>query len=356
MSYPSDLSAAWRAAKAPRAVVSLFAGCGGSSLGYAMAGYRELLAVEWEDHAAETFRLNFPRVPLHHGDVLKLSGEDALARAGIRQGELDVLDGSPPCQGFSMAGVRRKRRDDPRNQLYLEYIRLLKAFRPRAMIMENVTGLARGRMRGVLRSILRDMDGAGYRVEARILNALWYGVPQDRQRIIFVGTRKDLPIAPAFPQPTATVPLSFRDAVLGVDSVGAPLRGLMASAYDVTKPGESYADGIVRMGGRDSYYSVYRLAWEKPCRTIVKTLSLGFNGLAHPSERASISLAALKRCASFPDQFRLPGDQDARRDFERQWARVGNSVPPLMMRAVARRVRQILEEKEIPLQPRKKAV
>ena len=104
--YPELLDAAWSAHLAPRepgapTVISLFAGCGGSSLGYSMAGYRELLAVEWDDNAVETFAMNFPGVPVFHGDIADLTVERALEMAGIRPGDLDVLDGSPPCQGFT---------------------------------------------------------------------------------------------------------------------------------------------------------------------------------------------------------------------------------------------------------------
>ena len=102
--YPALLEEAWAQAHAPReanapTVISTFAGCGGSSLGYHMAGFRELLAVEWEQNAADTFRLNFPRVPLYHGDIAKLSVEECLRLAGVAPGELDVFDGSPPCLG-----------------------------------------------------------------------------------------------------------------------------------------------------------------------------------------------------------------------------------------------------------------
>jgi DNA (cytosine-5)-methyltransferase 1 len=88
-------------------VISTFAGCGGSSLGYKMAGFKELLAVEWDNNAVETFKLNFPSIPVYHGDIAKLTGKKCMELAGIRKGELDVLDGSPPCQGFSTAGKRK---------------------------------------------------------------------------------------------------------------------------------------------------------------------------------------------------------------------------------------------------------
>jgi DNA (cytosine-5)-methyltransferase 1 len=123
--YPAFLEACWQEHLKPKAedaptVISLFAGCGGSSLGYSMAGYRELLAVEWDDHAVETLKLNFPDVPVWHGDIAKFSVEECLRITGLQPGELDVLDGSPPCQGFSTAGKRKM--DDGRNQLFREYV------------------------------------------------------------------------------------------------------------------------------------------------------------------------------------------------------------------------------------------
>ena len=193
--YPAHLEACWREHLEPRAedaptVISLFAGCGGSSLGYSMAGYRELLAVEWDDHAVATFKLNFPEVPVYHGNIAKLSVEECLRLAGIGPGELDVLDGSPPCQGFSTAGKRRM--DDGRNTLFREYVRLLRGLKPKVLIMENVSGMVKGKMKLIFAEILKELKESGYHVSARLMNAMYYGVPQSRQRMIFVGVREDI--------------------------------------------------------------------------------------------------------------------------------------------------------------------
>ena len=171
-------------------MISLFAGCGGSSLGYSMAGYRELLAVEWDDHAVETFKLNFPEVPVWHGDIAKLSIEECLRITGLQPGELDVLDGSPPCQGFSTAGKRKM--DDGRNQLFREYVRLLRGLEPKVFVMENVRGTVLGRMKLIFAEIMRELKASGYKVSARLMNAMYFGVPQSRQRMIFIGIREDL--------------------------------------------------------------------------------------------------------------------------------------------------------------------
>jgi DNA (cytosine-5)-methyltransferase 1 len=192
--YKETLDAAWAEHLAPRAadaptVISTFAGGGGSSLGYSMAGFREVLAVEWDDNAAATFRLNFPHVPLYHGDIAKLSVEEALRISGLQPGELDVFDGSPPCQGFSTAGKRDF--GDKRNQLFKEYVRLLRGLRPKVFVMENVSGMVKGDMKLIFAEILTELKASGYAVKARLLNAMYFGVPQSRERMIFIGVRND---------------------------------------------------------------------------------------------------------------------------------------------------------------------
>src|SRR5512138_3312151 len=161
--YRAHLEACWKEHLKPKdrnapTVVSLFAGCGGSSLGYSMAGFRELLAVEWDDHAVETFKANFPDVPVFHGDIAKLSVEEALRITGLKPGELDVLDGSPPCQGFSTAGKRNM--EDGRNQLFREYVRLLRDLQPK------------GADEAYLRRMRARAEASGYQVSARLMNAM----------------------------------------------------------------------------------------------------------------------------------------------------------------------------------------
>jgi site-specific DNA-cytosine methylase len=164
-----------------------------------MAGFREVLAIEWDAHAVECFKLNFPEVPIFHGDIAKLGVEEALALSGMKSGELDVLDGSPPCQGFSTAGKRVF--NDPRNSLFREYARLLRGMKPKAFVMENVSGMVKGSMKLIFATILRELKSSGYRVSCRLLDASLLGVPQSRQRVIFVGVREDLNLEPEHPLP-----------------------------------------------------------------------------------------------------------------------------------------------------------
>ena len=332
--YPALLDEAWAQAHAPRepnapTVISTFAGCGGSSLGYHMAGFRELLAVEWEQNAADTFRLNFPHVPLYHGDIAKLSVDECLRLAGVAPGELDVFDGSPPCQGFSTAGKREL--GDQRNQLFREYCRLLRGLRPKAFVMENVSGMVKGDFKIIFAEILRTLKGCGYRVKARLLNAMFFGVPQSRERMIFIGLREDLGREPSHPAGWSE-PVVVRDAFAGADttSLGKPTACVRAIAHRIRpggNAGDHTANGIA--------FSVIRANPATPSPCVTKSMA-GTSGILQPTGDGYLSASQLKRCGSFPDDFRLTGKPAER------WARVGNSVPPLLMRSIARHVRTLI--------------
>ena len=341
--YAADLEAAWADHVAPRkadapTVVSLFAGCGGSSLGYSMAGFRELLAVEWDANAAECLRANFPDVEVYHGDVTKLEGEEALYLTGLVPGQLDVLDGSPPCQGFSTAG--RRQTDDPRNGLFREYVRLLGVFKPRAFVMENVSGMVKGKMRLLFVEILEELKKAGYRVAVRLLNAKYFGVPQSRERVIFVGVREDLGLEPSHPEPK-TWPIPAKVAVRGLtreQREAVPQKDIAEKYVEWWKsipPGDN-ASAPHESG---THFNVLaKLDPERPCPTIVKSASdHSFSSFVHWAEPRFIHVAEAMRFASFPDDFILTGE------YKDRMSRIGNSVPPLLMRAVACNLRKILE-------------
>ena len=175
--YLDILDEAWRQHLAPResgapTVISTFAGGGGSSLGYSMAGFKELLAVEWDQNAVDTFKLNFPDVPVYHGDIAALSVNEVFRLTGLKEGELDVFDGSPPCQGFSTAGKREM--SDSRNMLFREYVRLLRGLKPKVFVMENVSGMVKGKMKLIFAEIMRELKASGYKVSARLMNAMYF--------------------------------------------------------------------------------------------------------------------------------------------------------------------------------------
>jgi DNA (cytosine-5)-methyltransferase 1 len=327
-SYQASLSEAWAQHLAPRApnaptVISTFAGAGGSSLGYSMAGFRELLAVEWDPNAVATFKLNFPDVPVYHGDVAKLSVEDVLARTGLQPGQLDVFDGSPPCQGFSTAGKRDM--GDNRNQLFREYVRLLRGLKPKAFVMENVSGMVKGKMKLIFVEILKELKASGYKVSARLLNAMYFGVPQSRQRMIFIGVRDDVGKAPSHPA-AETRPIAVREAWKGVviDRSGCELTPLYQKYWRMAGQG----------GSVGALKSTKRLRIDSPSPTITK--SEGNGGLYHPTEMRALCHAEFKRLGSWPDGFTFTGTKKDKQE------RIGNSVPPLFMRAIAKHVREAI--------------
>ena len=339
--YRASLAEACREHLAPRAegaptVVSLFAGAGGSSLGYSMAGYRELLAVEWDDDAASTFRANFPTVRLLHGDIASMSIPESLMLASVRAGELDVLDGSPPCQGFSTAG--RRQLDDERNQLFREYTRFVRGFRPKVLVMENVFGMVKGKMKLVFVEILQELKACGYQVSARLMNVAYFGVPQHRHRLIFIGVRNDLAergVSPSHPQ-AQTQLITFRQACYDLRGNGPDDRPLKPVVQECAKyqPNQwSTHDrvfGYVK-GNLSGSYNLQWAGWDRTCGTIMKS-EIALGGIVHPDRERYISLREAMRLTSFPDEFIFT---DRKHGIER----IGNSVPPLFMRAVAGHIR-----------------
>jgi len=294
-----------------------------------MAGYRELLAVEWDDNAVETFRLNFPGVPVYHGDIAKLSVDDCLSMAGLVPGELDVFDGSPPCQGFSTAGKRIL--DDPRNQLFREYVRLLRGLRPKVFVMENVSGMVKGKMKLVFVDILKELKASGYRVSARLLNAMYFHVPQSRERMIFIGVRDDLGIEPTHPKGEGR-PVTVGDAWRGSLDNGPSATGQRARIAAHMPPGTNNGGGKYShiSEGKKVEFGLSRLSYHKPCPAVIRNSGKLFV----PNGNNYLGIEQLKRVASLPDPYAMVGSYDDK------WNRIGNSVPPLFMEAIARHIRR----------------
>ena len=201
--------------------VSTFSGCGGSSLGYKMAGFRVLWANEFIPAAQDTYRANHHGTILDTRDIRTVQPADILEAIGMQAGELDLFDGSPPCASFSTAGKReagwgkvkaysdtKQRTDD----LFFEYTRLVKGVQPKVFVAENVSGLVKGTAKGYFLEVLAALKECGYTVSAKLLDAQWLGVPQMRQRVIFVGVRNDL-VAKYGVKPVHPKPLLYRYSV-----------------------------------------------------------------------------------------------------------------------------------------------
>lgn len=316
-------------------VISTFSGTGGSSLGYKQAGGKVLLAVEYDDHAAACYRANFPDTKLYHGDIAQLSGDEALQLSGLEVGELDILDSSPPCQGFSTAGKRVFH--DTRNQLFHEFVLLLRHLQPKTFVMENVAGMVRGKMKLIFVEIMKELKASGYKVKARLLNTACFGVPQARKRLIFIGVRDDLNIEPSHPKPNGPV-VSIMEAIEGADTSGTPdLAPRYADIYDQIPYGGNAGDA---WGIKSHFSDCIRPRPNKPCCTLPKMQTgKGFATICHPLEPRALSIGEAKRIQTFPDDFILLGK------YTDQFARIGNSVPPLFMQQIAEHIKTTILNK-----------
>jgi DNA (cytosine-5)-methyltransferase 1 len=340
VNYPATLRELWAQHQAPRAgdaptMVSLFAGCGGSSLGYSAAGFRELLAAEWDHKACEVFAANLPGVRVFQGDVRELN-------PAMLEHKIFLLAASPPCQGVSVTGKRRP--GDPRNELWREVVRLADAWKPRYVVVENVKGLTLGSMRTtVFKPLCKELASIGYTVEARLVDAQFLGVPQRRERTIVIGARTPLDVPrtdadalPAFPVPSGRV-RTVRDAWTGLDDPGESWVPAGASAVlaPLVSPGSAGDVALAARGGKPTRWNVKRLAWDRPGNTLVREVRRDGGQFLHPAENRTLGTRELSRLQSFPDEFNFCG-----LPYKDVHALIGNSVPPLMSRAIGRALLQ----------------
>ena len=187
-------------------MIDLFAGAGGLSEGLEEAGFHGIFASEIVPQYADTYRRNHPSTTVMTQDIRKLDAEDIRKQLGMKKGQLTLIAGGPPCQGFSINAPIRSTLDQ-RNHLFKEYLRFVDAFQPRAILIENVPGLVSFEDGDTLHAILNALGELGYGADVRILGAAYYGVPQMRWRTVILGLRgKELP-RNAFPEPVCHAPI-----------------------------------------------------------------------------------------------------------------------------------------------------
>lgn len=333
--------------------IDLFAGCGGLSKGFMDAGFDIIVGVDNDQAALNTFQLNHNGAVALNADLSKQETFDTIKSiAGKRS--IDVVIAGPPCQGFSLTGPRNF--DDPRNKLYLAVIEIVRQYRPKGFIIENVPGMAVMYDGQIKDEILRRFTKMGYNVECRILCAADYGVPQMRRRLIFMGVRKDIG-SPEFPAPTHTEETyrTCRDAISDLPSrekelgkeedvyTSQPLteyQALMRKNSTVlhnhvaTAHKQFVKDIIAQVpeGGnwRDLPPGVgesrrFHEAWtryhgDKPS----KTIDTGHRNHFHYEYNRVPTIRENARLQSFPDDFVFTGTKT------QQNRQVGNAVPPLL--------------------------
>lgn len=340
--------------------ISLFSGAMGLDLGLEEAGIEVAACVEVDGPSCRTIRTNRPDIPLVEGDIRRLEPQSILDLAGLEKGEVFLVSGGPPCQAFSTAG-RRGSFGDPRGSLFADFVRFVGHVRPEYFLMENVRGLLsaaiehrplaeRGdghaslrpeeRLGSALEVILGEFDKLGYSVGYKLLNAADYGVPQNRQRIIFIGSREGRDVA--FPKPTHS--REGANGLLTWRTLGDALDGLSeespeypnyskerARIFEMVPAGgnwrslpvplqkEALGGAYTSNGGRVGFYR--RLSFGKASPTIITSVSQKASGMCHPEETRPLGVEECRRVQEFPDGFEVCGS------MAQKYTQIGNAVP-----------------------------
>jgi len=351
-------------------VLSTFAGGGGSSTGYRLAGGKILAINEFVPEAQNTYRENYPNTLIIPGDIKKLTGKDFMINTGLKPGELDLLDGSPPCSAFSMAGSvshgkgnthadafgKKKKYSDIEGvenveDLFFEFLRIADELKPKVIIGENVEGLTMGEAKEYFHKIQNTFEDIGYLVVADVLNASYFGVPQARKRTFFIAVREDvaekiginfMTMYQLYPEKNTkqtTLGEAINDVVnedqeeidlllekLGPQTAVGKTLAKMPKDPDKVLTGMDYHD-------KGHHFNLKRCSLRKPSPTITAMGNYpGVAGTCHPLEDRKFTIKELKRIMSLPEDFKLTGQH------KQQSERIGRMVPPLMMKALSESV------------------
>jgi DNA (cytosine-5)-methyltransferase 1 len=358
----------------PRTVIDLFCGAGGLSEGFQQAGFEVRVGQDIDSVAGLTFADAHPKATFIAGPVQDVSVQQLLQASGLPRGELDVLVGGPPCQGYSVYNHQRGIHD-PRAGLFREYLRIVEGLQPKWLVMENVSGITSIAGGRVVREIEDGMRLLGYRVEMRLLRAEEFGVPQERRRMFFVATRTSKRIY--FPEPThgfapgqcpivtvwdaisdlphlvngeqkdehsyRTEPVNsyqacLRDGASKVVNHSAPkLAAVNVERMSHIPPGGSWRDIPVHLlpkGMKRAKRSDHTKRYGRPRKsqlscTILTKCDLHWGAYIHPDQERSFSVREAARLQGFPDRFHFRGSRTE------QFVQVGNAVPPPLGKAVA---------------------
>ncbi|MCB8881731.1 DNA cytosine methyltransferase [Acidisoma cellulosilytica] len=355
--------------------ISLFSGAGGFCAGIERAGYQIAVAVEKDRSACQTYRANFPSVPLYEGDIQKFlapkSGHGELY--GLQ--EIDLCYGGPPCQGHSSIGARDA--DDERNGLWVEFARIIDSIRPKSFIMENVPGILSSGLGKFKREILQKFQAIGYsNVTLVQVDASDFGAPQIRKRVLFVGTRDDLRLSgsldgllksglDAHRQPVISVDEAISDLPEAVCEPGEMVgyaskpssdyqrtrrsRNLKVSGHHTKRIGPRRANLIAHLAAGQNADSLPPELWDgvraqkwrrldgsKPSHTLLAQMGKDLSEWIHPHFSRWLTLREAARIQGFPDNFGFPCSESE------ALKQVGNSVPPPLAYAVGLVVKEIL--------------
>ncbi len=369
--------------------IDLFSGAGGLSLGFMRAGFDVVVANDVDGPAAATYRHNNLHTKFLFGRIEEVTDEDLLHNADLSYGELDVLLGGPPCQAFSVYNHQRGMHDK-RAGLFRDYLRLVRGLMPRFVVIENVTGITSANKGRAVDEISRELSLLGYFVDSRILRAEEYGVPQERRRLFFVGSRDMRRIEWPKPshgsfcgeaatsrglKPLVTVMDAIQDlpplrSGEGADEMGYTsralsdyqtlLRGNSGQVFNHVAPrlaminlerithipqGGNWRNlpytllpaGMKRARLTDHTKRYGRLHPNRQASTILTKCDVHWGAYIHPEQDRAITVREAARFQSFQDAFRFLGGRGE------QYKQVGNAVPPLLAQAVAEAIWSMLK-------------
>lgn len=296
-------------------VISLFCGAGGDSLGFEKTGFEIIFANDIDKFSCNTFQKHFKNSEVVCGDVSDLKLPDA-----------DVVVGGYPCQGFSLAGPRLVA--DKRNLLYLEFARAIKDVKPKFFMAENVKGLLTLDGGKIVNAMMNEFSSLGYKVGYKLVNAKWYGVPQDRERIIIVGVRKDLVFDFVFPQPIHG-PLAGNGYVNLRQAIGDLPEQKEEDVYDSGFSSRYMSRNRIRKWDEVSFTipAMARQVPLHPSSDSMKKIEKDKWIFTGPNQRR----LSWKECAviqSFPKKFNFDGP------LVEKYKQIGNAIPPLLAQKV----------------------
>ena len=344
-------------------VISTFAGGGGSSTGYRLAGGKVVAINEFVEEAVATYSRNFPDTKVILGDIKNITGADLLEAGNLKPGELDILDGSPPCSAFSTSGKgkkgwnKEKKYSDGKTvtnieDLFLEYIRIAEDIRPKVIVAENVEGITARAAIEKLREFVTGFEriAPGYQVVYQVMDASLFGVPQSRTRTFFVGVRNDVFTAlgleeyelarRVYPVPTTSPGVTIASAIEGIDNDPAEVQMLLDFCENsfqkkFVETMEFNPDKILKPKKlsdklKASCFNMKRPAPNKPSPTLTQMgQQLSASGVMHYAANRKLTIKEMKRIMSLPDDYELTGT------FNQQAERIGRMVAPKMMCALA---------------------
>ena len=335
------------------AAVDLFCGCGGLTLGLVRAGFKVVAAVEIDPLAVKAYKNNHKCVDVWQEDIQTIPSERIVDRLGLEPGELDLLAGCPPCQGFSKLRTLNGSVsvNDPRNNLILDFLRFVEAIRPKAVMMENVPRLVDDDRFALFSNRLKNL---GYLGTSRILDAANYGVPQRRRRLIYLaGLRVKIPFGVE-----AREPRTVRDTISGLSVAGESGDFVHDISERRTVKVKKIINHIPKDGGSrkdlpeelqlechkrcDGFKDVYgRMAWDQVAPTITTGCSNPSKGrFLHPEENRVITLREAAMLQGFPPKYKFVAEIGK----GALAAMIGNALPPPFIAAHARSIRRVLEE------------